>query len=221
VAAQPLLTFELEGEPLLFAGTHLGLGALVDVLTGEPLFGLKNRRRAEHDPGWSGERPVLGTGRDGTPALLWAPMDSDRLYALRPCVLPGSGDEDGAALLAPPAALQDARTLLGGDREELLVLGNTGRERTVSARRAGRDRIDALDLGEDERFRGSGLVSPERVWISTDRGLYLFDRTRELYLLDSAALPPAGEVPAGGDVHGRGANVLVVGQTALWSFLAR
>lgn len=220
-AAQPLLAFELEGEARVFAGTHLGLGALVDALTGAPLFGLKNRRRAEHESGWSGDRPVLGACREGTPSLLWAPMDSDRLYTLRPFALASAGDEDGAAQLAVPAPLGDAERLLGGDAREHLVLGNTGRERTVSARRPGKDRVDALDLGEDERFRGAGLVSPERVWVATDRSLYLFDRTRELYLLDSAVLPPTADPPAGGDLYGHGAHVLVLGRSAVWSFLAR
>lgn len=221
VSAQPLLAFELDGEPRVFAGTHLGLGALVDGLTGEPLYGLKNRRRAEHDPGWSGDRPLLATEETGTAAILWAPADSDRLYALRPFALAGSGTEEDAVWVAPPAAIHDARTLLGGDAREHVVLGSAGRERTVSARRAGADRVDALDLGEDERFRGSGLVSAARAWVATDRSLYLFDRTRELYLLDSQLLPPAGEAPAGGDLHARDAHVLVVGTSALWSFRTR
>ncbi|HEX6882227.1 MAG TPA: hypothetical protein VF530_02540 [Planctomycetota bacterium] len=219
VSAQPLLAFELDGEPRVFAGTHLGLGALVDGLTGEPLYGLKNRRRAEHEAGWSGERPLLAT--EGSPAILWAPADSDRLYALRPFALAGAGDEEDAVWVAPPAPLLDARTLLGGDAREHLVHGSAGRERTVSARRAGQDRIDALDLGEDERFRGTGLVSAERAWVATDRGLYLFDRTRELYLLDSQLLPPAGEAPGGGDLHAHDAHVLVVGTSALWTFRTR
>jgi len=220
VSAQPLLAFELDGEPRVFAGTHLGLGALVDGLTGEPLYGLKNRRRAEHEPGWSGERPLLSTA-EHSPAILWAPADSDRLYALRPFALAGLGAEEEAVWVAPPAPLHDARTLLGGDAREQVVLGSAGRERTVSARRAGQDRIEALDLGEDERFRGTGLVSSERAWVATDRGLYLFDRTRELYLLDSQLLPPAGEAPAGGDLYARDAHVLVVGTSALWSFRTR
>jgi hypothetical protein len=221
LSAQPLLSFEHEGEPRVFAGTHLGFGALTDGLLGEPLYGLKNRRRAEHEPGWGGGRPLLGAGRGAPDSVLWAPMDSDRLYVLRLEGLSGTDVEERAAMVALPAPRGDARTLLGGDAREHLVLGNVGRARTLSARRVGANRVDALDLGEDELFRGTGLVGPDRAWVATDRGLYLFDRTRELYLLDSAAFPPAGEAPAGGDVHGRDGHVLVVGHSAVWSFRVR
>jgi hypothetical protein len=147
-------------------------------------------------------------------------MDSDRLYALRP-ELPASAPDEAAAVLAgPPAPLRDASALLGGSAGEYLVLGSTGRERTVSLRRPGRDRVDALDLGEDERFAGLGLVSEERVWIATDRSVYLFDRSRELYLLDAADLPEIAGA-GGGDLVARGPHVLVVGPSAIWSFLAR
>jgi hypothetical protein len=219
VAGQPPLALEVTGAPRVFVGTHLGLGVLVDPLLGEPLWGFKNRRRDEHESGWNGDRPVLGTGAE--PLLLWSPSDSDRLYPLRPVPLAGSAPAAEVVLARPPTPLFEARTLLGGDGEEVLVLGSMGKERTVSARRAGRDRVDALDLGQDERFRGLGLVSPGRVWVSTNQRLYLFDRARELYLLDDDALPQAGPEAPGGDLCARGAHVLVVGSSALWSFRAR
>jgi hypothetical protein len=135
----------------------------------------------------------LATGDDTT--LLWAPMDSDRLYALRPEPPASAPDEAAAVLAGPPAPLRDASALL-------------------------RDRVDALDLGEDERFAGLGLVSEDRVWIATDRSVYLFDRSRELYLLDAADLPEIAGA-GGGDLVARGPHVLVVGPSAIWSFLAR
>jgi hypothetical protein len=218
VAGQPLLVLD---EPArVFVGTHLGLGVLLDGLTGEPLFGLKNRRRGEHEPGWNGDRPLLGSGPGGTPVVLWAPMDSDRVYALDPRPLARTAEGGAPAWVRPPLALGDAHELLGGDAEELLVLGERGSERVLSARRAGRDPIDALALGADERFAGLGLVSSERVWSATNRGVYLFDRTRELYLLDHAELPTTTG-PAGGDLYARGAHVLVVGESMLGSLLAR
>lgn len=220
VAGQPLLALEVEDEPRIFAGTHLGLGVLVDGLLGEPLWSFKNRRRAEREAGWSGDRPPLAASPAGAPLVLWGPMDSDRLYTLVPRPLSAPGD--GTAVLArAPDALLEAQTLLGGDADEHLVLGRAGRERTISARRPGRDRIDALDLPPDERFAGTGLVSPARVWVASDRSLYLFDRTRELYLLDSDTLPPVGAGPLGGDVLARGTHVLVLGPDALWSFRVR
>jgi len=217
VAAQPLLAFELADELRVFAGTHLGLGVLVDALDGEPLWSFKNRRRPEHEPGWSGDRPLLAA--DGTAgALLWAPMDSDRLYTLRTARV---ADAAGTVLARPPSPLADAQALLGGGLDEHFVTGARGKERTVSLRRSGRDRIDALDLGQDEHFRGQGLVGGARVWVSTNRELLLFDRERELYLLDSEPLPPLGAAPAGGDVLARGDELLVVGSGAVWRFRTR
>ncbi len=221
LASQPLLAFELEDEARVFAGTHLGLGVLLDGLTGEPLWSFKNRRRGEREPGWGGERPALGPGAQGTPVVLWAPADSDRLYTLVPRPLVGAQGDARTVLAGPPAPLAEAQTLLGGDAREHLVLGRAGRERTVSARRAGFDRVDALDLGQDERFAGTGLTSRQRAWVASNRGLYLFDRSRELYLLDYDAWAPTGGEAQGGDVHARGEHVLVLGAGALWSFRVR
>ncbi|MEQ1893148.1 MAG: hypothetical protein ABL998_11430, partial [Planctomycetota bacterium] len=216
VAAQPLFAFERDGEARVFVGTHLGLGVLVDAFDGELLWSFKNRRRPEHEPGWGGERPLLADG--DTPALLWAPMDSDRLYAL------GTGriaDAAGTLLLRPPAPLAEAQALLGGTLDEHIVTGSRGKERTVSMRRSGRDRLDALDLGQDELFRGQGLVGGGRVFVATSSELLLFDRERELYLLDSEPLAVLGSAPLGGDILARGDEVLVVGAGALWRFRTR
>ena len=223
LAGQPLLALELEGEgeALVFAGTHLGLGGLVDSLAGEPLWSFKNRRRDPRAPGWSGARPFLGAGPDGTDVVLWTPADSDRLYCLVPRALAGARAAPEDVLASPPEPLAEAQALLGGDAEEQLVLGRTGRTRAVSARRAGRDRIDALELGQDERFTGAGAVSGERAWIASNRGLFLLDRTRELYRLDHEALPSSGYAGGGGDVHARGERVLVLGSGTLWSFRVR
>lgn len=219
VAGQALLALEDEHGARVFAGTHLGLGVLFDPLLGEPLWSLKNRRRPANEPGWDGSRPAPGTDASGARVVLWAPMDSDRVYTLRPFPLDASAAS--SVLVRPPAPLFHAQALLGGDAEEHLVLDGGGAVRNLSARRPGSDRVDSLDLGQDERFRGQGLLSPQRAWVCTNRGLYLFDRTRELYLLDHAPLPSAGGGALGGDVLARGRNVLVVGTSALWSFLAR
>jgi hypothetical protein len=219
VAGQPLLALEDEQGGRVFVGTHLGLGVLFDALQGEPLWSFKNRRRAANETGWDGNRPALGTDASGARIVLWAPMDSDRMYTLRALAL--RADDGQSVLVRPPAPLFQAQALLGGDAEEHLVLDGAGAVRNLSARRPGSDRVDSLDLGQDERFRGRGLVSPQRAWVCTNRGLYLFDRTRELYLLDHDPLPSVGGVVLGGDLLARGPNVLVVGSNALWSFLAR
>ncbi|MSR62285.1 MAG: hypothetical protein EXS08_07560 [Planctomycetes bacterium] len=219
VAGQPLLSLEPLGQARVFAGTHLGLGVLLDGDLGEPLWSFKNRRRDERDAGWNGDRPLLGG--DGASALvLWAPMDSDRLYSLLPGPL---AEGQGAAefLPRPPAHQLDAQRLLAGDADTHLVQGSMGKERMLSARRGGLDRADALELGQDERFQGLGLASAQRAWVCTNRALYLFDRTRELYLLDRTPLPASGPDLPGGDVYAHDAHVLVVGPSAIWSFQVR
>ncbi len=219
-----------QGEVRLFCGTHLGAGALVDTLDGSPVWTLKNRRRDARVRGWSGAPPRLGA--DGT--ILWNPADSDRLYTLHAGPIPltfsilDGTTAPGAESLpdtthlfeAPVRPLGEALTLLGGDREESLVLGRARSEKTVSSRRPGRDRIDGLYLAQEEAFAGEGLVSPSRLLFSTTRGLYLFDRERELYLLDYQPVPRGGEAPAGGDIYAQGAWILVLGRHLVWAYLS-
>ena len=205
----------------LFCGTQLGAGALVDTLDGTPLWTLKNRRRDARVRGWSGAAPMLG----GDGAILWQPSDSDRLYTLTPGPLavppPGDGTpaEDTEGLFrAPVRPLGEALTLVAGDSQESIVLGRARSERTVSVRRPGRDRLDGLYLPPEETFAGEGLASPSRLYFATTRGLYLFDRERELYLLDYQPVPRAGDAPSGGDVHARGDTLLVLGRHRVWAY---
>jgi len=219
-ACQPLLALEADlGEARLFCGTQLGAGSLVDALDGSPAWSLRNRRRPAQARGWGGARPILT--EDPPQAILWAPQDSDRCYTLAARPLSAGETSSQDLFQAPPRPLGEATALLGGDLETTLVLGRAGAERTVSQRRPGRDRLDGLYLGPDERFSGEGLASRSRVLCATTRGVYLFDRTRELYLLDYQQLSRVGEVSAGGDLFARGTHVLVLGRNALWSFRAR
>ncbi len=220
LSSQPLLALEDGGTSLVFAGTNLGAGGLFEALDGEARWTFKNRRRDPRDRGWSGARPPFETTAGKAATILWAPVDSDRLYALSSSRLEAGDPETAALLAAPPQELPEAEILLGGGPQEILVLGSAGRERTISIRRPGRDRVDALDLGPDERFRGVGLTSPTRAWVCTNRGVYLFDRRRELYLLDYESLPSTGSGLSGGELFPRGALVLVVGEGALWSLRA-
>ena len=59
------------------------------------------------------------------------------------------------------------------------------------------------------------------MWIATNRALYLFDRERELYLLDSEPLAALGGAQAGGDLCACEDELLVVGTNALWRFRTR
>lgn len=199
----------------VFAGTNLGAAVLVDALDGRPVWSFKNRRRSAHERGWPVARPLLVEE-----VLTWAPFDSDHAYTLEM-----TSGEVGSALLGRPHPIDESRVLLGASRSELVVQGRSGPESTISIRGGpGTARIDALYLGPDEEFPGRGLAGKTRVLACTNRGLYLFDRTRELYLLDYAALArvAAGSDvgSAGGDLFAVGEHVLALGRDALWSFRA-
>ena len=213
LAAQPLAAWRGRA----FAGTHLGAGALVDAVDGRLVWSLLSRRRAWTDDGWDGARPSLVPGEP--PGLLWAPADSDRLYALA-LDAADAATPLAAVTLAPPVEIGEAEILLGGSPAAIVVAGRAGAARTV-ARLSPADggRVEALYLGPEERFEGTGVVSDTRVIVASDRGVYLFDRTRELYLLDYARLPAVGAA-SGGDVAARGALVLVIGTDAVWAYRA-
>ncbi len=216
-AAQPLL----QGEGWVFAGTHLGAGFLVDPLNGEVLWALKNRRRDPAEAGWTGDRPPFAAG-GGPTRFLWGPADSDRLYTLGPrAELPL---ERGAEALfaAAPLPRGEAEVVVGSEPRGVVVLGRAGKERTVRGLRDGGARpVDAIYLAREERFAGSGRCSEARTLACTDRGLYLFDHERELYLLDYAGLDDLGlgpGEPRGGEVVPWGDRAYVVGARAVWAF---
>ena len=211
--AQPLVG--VEGR--VFAGTHLGLGALLDVADGRWLWSVSNRRPEEVGEAWSGDRPLAFEGARG-PELVWAPADSDRLYHLRARPLgPGEGP-----FLDPPSSRGNATALLGADPAETLLLSTHGRHRALSAwAREGGGRVDSLYLGAAENFSGTGLMSAQRALFASDAGLYVLDRERELYLaVEQRALSSDWGAP-GGSVHARGSLVAVLGLHELWTFRAR
>ena len=230
-AAQPLATVA----GALFAGTHLGSAALLEA-DGRLLYTFKNRRRGGQQAGWSGWTPPVTTA-DGAPVALWAPADGDHLYWLR---ADASALERGP-LLHPPRAIGEAEVLLGGDAREAVVLAHTGREQNAAVWLAPSGaRHEAPYLGPGEHFTGHGLCSESRALFATQRGLWLLDRTRELYLLDYAPLAapaaqepglalsrrgpgaPAGPLTAGGgSLAAEGDTVLVVGPAGVWVFSAR
>jgi len=221
LSAQPLLAFD----DVAFAGTHLGAGVLLDVLDGRPVWSFKNRRKDVGARGWDGRRPVplLGSerGAGSERAFFWAPVDSDRLYLLRAQGL--QGPDVAASIHAGwMRPLHDAEILLGGSIETVVLQGRAGAEETVKEWRSpGTDAIEALYLGPDEQFQGRGLATPERVYACSDRGLYLFDRSRELYLLEYAPLESGRGFTVGGDLYARGSLVLALSRDGLWAFEAR
>jgi len=198
----------------VFAGTHTGVGVLVDAADGRVLWSLKSRRRDFEDRGWSGSRPpAAGAG------LVWAPADGDHAYWLR-----GDADLGGRGPFRhPPRAIGEGLALFGGEPDRALVLSRAGREFTLSAwDAASGGRVDSPFLGPGESFTGEGLASPERAYFATQTGLYLVDRERDLFVLDYAPLSSEGVgTEPGGSVHAYGDRVYVVGPRMLWTFEAR
>ena len=209
-AAQPLASL---GERVL-ASTHTGSAVLLDLADGRVAWSLKNRRRDADGRGWSGARAPIAFAS----GLAWGPADGDFLYVVR-----GEPDLEGRGLfLVPPRAMGEAEVLAGGGAGEALVLGRAGRARTASAwDLATGGRLDAPELAPGESFSGEALASAERLYVATDRSLVLYDRTRELYLLDSAPLEKLDFESVGGSVYARGERVFVVGPRVVWLFEAR
>jgi len=213
VAGQPLARVAAlaGGEPggdLVFAGTNLGVGVLVEAADGRLLWSLKSSRRPVERSGWMGFRPPAGPGW-----LVWAPADGEHLYRLR-----GGPDLLGEGLLLrPPRARGESRAVLSADERCTLDLGRAGARPTVSRWTAATGgRRDSLYFALGEAFAGRGLASGRRVLVCTDRALYLLDRERENLLIDSQ--PLEGGSVVGGSVHARGDRVLVLGADRLWLF---
>jgi len=199
----------------LFAGTNLGAGVCIEALDGRVLWAFKNKRRGAGSQAWNGTwRPELAEAESAAGVVLWAPLDSDHEYQL-------ALDPEVGPLVRPPRPIGEALALIGGDRDHSLVLSSSGSRRVLSSRR-GTDgaRFDSPYLGREEKFRGRGAISKERVLFSSDRGLYLLDRTRELFLLDYAPFPSI-QLPLGGEVMATGKTVFVLSEASLWTFSAR
>ncbi len=206
----------------IFLGTHLGVGALVDALDGRLVWTFANQRAPGGEPRWSGAPAVHVPG-----AILWAPADSDFLYSLPDGPFPDGdlgappeGDGGAAPWWAPPWPRGSALELLGGEPGRALVLARSGAR--VALREVdlvtGASR-DAVHLAPGEVPREGALVGRQRVLLSTDRALYLFDRGRELYLLDQQPLPHGpladrvgGAAPEriGGSLHPRGERIFLL-----------
>ena len=212
-AGQPLA--ELDNS--VFAGTHLGSGHLVDPLDGRLRWSLRPRRREPASQGWTGDRPSITRSAAGD-VLHWAAADSDRLYRL--LAAPKAGEGAASLFAAPPLPIGEARGLLGGDGDAVVVLGRAGPEEAVFAvTEGGARRLDAVFLGRSEEFKSVGALGARRAVVSSDRGVYLFDLDRELYLADYQGLDPIGE-SSGGEVFLTRDLVVIVGTHGLWLFRA-
>ncbi len=204
----------------VFVGTNLGACALYDLADGRLVWSLFTRRRSPERPGWQASGPApVDWQEPGAPRLLWAPSDAHEL-----CVLRAGLDFDpgvGPLLARPPLPIGEAERLVGGDADLALVYGRAGARRTLSAHELSTARrYDSVFLGQEERFLGRALVTPEQVLCSTDRGLYRFDRRRELYLESVQALTLEPEWAAGG-LWDLGARVVLLASGGMFVFAAR
>jgi hypothetical protein len=199
----------------IFVGTNAGFAALVDAVDGRLAWAFKNRRREATDTGWPGtRRPRVETTAGGTKIVHWAPFDSDVAYALR------AEPDLGAGVLAQtPRRRGEALDLVAASGERRLELASVNERRALLDSTGGTS-ISSVFLGRAEHFTGAGLASSERALVASDRKLYMYDRTRELYLQSALPLEDA-EGTLGGSVFARGSKVWVLGPDTLWSFEAR
>lgn len=210
--AQPLTRID----DAVFCGTGLGVGVLVDVADGRVAYSFKTRRRSADDPGWVAAHAPHHVHGSERSAVLYAPGDSDHLYWLRD----HADLENEGLLVQHPFPIGGGRAVLGGEPDAAVVLGSSGPHRTISELDPEQGRVSpALNLRPTETFQGQGVVSRTRALFATDRSLYLFDRTRDLYLLQSHSLRAQGAL-GGGSLLCRGDRVCVIGSDRVFFFRA-
>ncbi len=202
---------------VLIAGTNMGLMCAFEALDGRHLWSVRTQRREVGEAGWPGSRRPLVTESVGGPgAVLVAPLDSTHAYALT--LRPGP---DFPLFTSVPQSKGTLIDLAAGDAQGgWLFLGRDGRHQALRTLDPEHGLRSSLYLGAGELFEGPALTSAERVLVTSDRGLYLFDRTRECYLMAVGRMQPLG-AGAGGRVVARGAIVAVTGRDTLWVFRAR
>ncbi|QDU68226.1 hypothetical protein [Engelhardtia mirabilis] len=182
--------------PQVFVGTQLGLGSLVDAVDGRVRWSVLNRRKPSEDRGWTGSRAAWDPDSG---LLAWAPADGDYLYWLAVGGLPRGPEGPFVEAPAPIGSGLSLQGLVAGPTGPVaLILARAGNRTALAAweARSGARR-EALHLLPGEPLREGLAEDGARVLVSSDRALYLFDRTRELLLLDRATLHPPGVTPAG------------------------
>lgn len=214
-SAAPLVA--LDGNVLV--STNLGVDALVDAADGRVLWSYKTRRTNPDDERFSGITPLVQAGADAF--VVTAPADSDHAYVYRPTLIGPSSD---SPLDCPPLAIDSATDLVGHSGRELFFLNQAGGERQLTSRRIQPNGADepgaqSILLRRDETFVAPPALGDQRLVISSNRGVFLFDRTRSLSLADYLSLPGgAGPREAGGAVFSLGEQLLILGPGTLWVF---
>lgn len=203
-------------EGVLVAGTNVGLVCAFEALDGRHLWSVRTQRREVGEAGWPGSRrPLTTESAGGSGAVLVAPFDSTHAYALS--LRPGPGSPLFTSAPQSKGTLVD---LAAGDAQGgWLFLGRDGRHQALRTLDPEHGLRSSLYLGAGELFEGPALTSPERVLVTSGRGLYLFDRTRECYLMAVGRMQALG-AGAGGRIVARGGIVAVTGRDSLWVFQA-
>lgn len=193
--------------------TNLGTVSLVRARDGRVRWTIAYARRELGAAGGSGGAALR------TPDGRWlvaSPTDATRRFAVP---FPGPGP-------VRVSAAEDDPTLVATLERGALTVSNYGSHETVRWHLA-TGAVDALHLDPKERYRGLPLALGQRLFGATDRGLYLFDLTRELYLLDFEPYPPrvAGQranAVRGGDVVWMDGRILVLGRrdVSVWDAVA-
>ena len=203
--ADPLA--ELPGR--VFASTGIGAGVFLDRGDGRPIRSVQNRRAPPDSMRWrtGAALPIAG------PGLLWAPSDSDRIYAVR-------AEDDGSTVgpwLRAPAEVAAPFEAIGAAVDRAIVLAG---EVLASIDLASGARCASVEIPRGERLVGGTVVGPGRAVVASDRTVRIHDLARDLYLLDAVPLPGAELDPASG-IAARGDRVLVASERTLWVLRAR
>ncbi len=201
---------------VVVAGTNMGVTLALDALDGRQLWSFRTRRRGLDSHGWPGSRPPSITGQGDNAQVIFAPYDSDRLYCL--ALRPRLGQRILRRAVIPQGSLIDvAGAALDEEGLELVFLGRDGRHQALRSLDAQHELRSSLYLGVGERFTGQTLLSSQRAYAASNRGLYLFDRDREYYLQAMGVMESIG-AGVGGNVVARGDIVAVTGHDSLWVF---
>ena len=197
-----------------FCATGVGLGVLLDLTDGRILWTFGPERRDADLPGWVRPHRPSFVASKGVQSVLWGPPDSQKLYWLR-----AATDLNGRGLLTHlPADIGSARAVLASGDPSAILLGFSGAARSLSSLDPDTGKVtQALRLRRTEEFRGPSLASESRVFLCTDRSLYLFDRKRELLLLESYGLQ-ATDPAGGGTVIAKDNRVVVLGANRVFIF---
>jgi hypothetical protein len=167
------------GTSLVFA-TGLGACATLDLAEGRPLRAVLGQRASKGFKYAPEPSPAAET------SVLWAPFGGKSVYEL----LLGSlhPELESSPFAQDPALSSEWSSIIGSYEDSpLIALSRGGRDQIEHHGRA--DRSIQLSLGET--LVGAHQLGSERLLSASDRGLFIFDLTRGLYLVGHTPLDPS------------------------------